>query len=147
MKYTALGILLGIVSACGQSETRNPYKMSDKYFAQYDEVYHGQITPLPVEFLENISHVPKTECEREGLKQAFIIAHWQLEDFNNQGYVLRADSAGVETLLQAFPEISPKDVLRESGRVAMTNTLKEALLEVRTECSRGEYPYVGFDRE
>jgi len=130
-----------LLGGCAQSQSSNPYQIPDNYFRYYDESIHGQHTPLILAFLENISHEPKNECEREDLRQAFVLADWQMHEFNNQGYPMNAKSDGIVILIDAFPELLRKNFLGEDGNIVMSTSLKNELLKVNTNCTRGAYPY------
>lgn len=126
--------------SCSPSTTENPYKLPDKYFLRFDDTIHDGILPLPVRRLENITHKPINECEREDLKQLFMVADWQLHAFYNQGYVLKAKSTGVQILFEAFPELEKQNIVGENGHVVFTNSINEKLQNIQTNCDRGSYP-------
>lgn len=126
--------------SCSPSATKNPYKLPDKYFLRFDDTIHDGILPLPVHLLENITHKPINECEREDLKQLFMVADWQLNAFNNQGYVLNAKSTGVQILFDAFPELAKQNIVGENGHVVLTNSINKKLQNIQTNCNRGSYP-------
>jgi len=134
-------LFLVFICGCTNNETMNSYNIPDNYFRYYDESVHGDHTPLIVKFLENVSTQPENECEREDLRRLFIIANWQMNEFNNQGYPLDAKSSGISILLDAFPELLSKNIVGEGGNIVMSSRLKSELLKINTMCTRGSYPY------
>ena len=139
-KFVCLSFLL-FLCGCTNNATMNPYHIPDNYFRYYDESVHGDYTPLILKFLENVSHQPENECEREDLRRLFITADWQMHEFNNQGYPMAANSSGISILFDAFPELLNENIIREEGNIVMSARLKSELLKINTTCSRGTYPY------
>ena len=124
-------ILSLLASACSPAANENHYRLTSEYFSPPD--YDVGLN-LPLNVLENISRIPKTDCEREDLRRLFITADWQMHEFNNQGYMLDAKSIGVATLVSSFPELKDMEIYREGGALVDTTSLRKALLKLDTGC-------------
>lgn len=115
-----------------QYDTHEPYDLPDHFFSR--ELHACEIA-VPTNFLETLSHHPKNECEREDLRQLFIMADWQMGDMLNQGYYYDAKSEGIGVLIKAFPELLDQEIFGELG-VVYSGILKDELLKIRTGCKR-----------